>query len=130
MKITKFEELNIWRVSIEITKEVDQLTKKDVFHKDFGLQSQIRRASVSISSNIVEGFEKNNNNGFVRYLRIAKGSIGELRNQLYISLAINYIDKKDFSEIDRRLELLAMKIGRLISYLTYKRTNKEFVSKK
>jgi len=130
MKITKFEELNIWRVSIEITKEVYQLTKKDVFHKDFGLQSQIRRASVSISSNIVEGFEKNNNNGFVRYLRIAKGSIGELRNQLYISLAINYIDKKDFSEIDRRLELLAMKIGRLISYLTYKRTNKEFVSKK
>ena len=59
MKITKFEELNIWRVSIEITKEVYQLTKKDVFHKDFGLQSQIRRASVSISSNIVEGFEKN-----------------------------------------------------------------------
>lgn len=64
--------------------------KKD-FSRDFALRDQIRRAIISVSSNIVEGFEKNNNNEFIRYLKIAKGSAGEARNQLYIALAVKYI---------------------------------------
>lgn len=94
MKIQKFEELNIWKLSLLITKDIYDLTSKGNFSKDYGLRDQIRRAVVSISSNIVEGFEKNNNNEFVRFLKIAKGSAGEVRNQLYIALAINYINQK------------------------------------
>ncbi len=72
MKITKFEELNIWKLSLKITKSIYDLTSKKEFVREFGLKDQIRRAVVSISSNIVEGFEKNNNNEFIRYLKINK----------------------------------------------------------
>ncbi len=92
MKIQKFEELNIWKLSLTITKNIYNLTVKGDFSKDYGLRDQIRRATVSISSNVVEGFEKNDSNEFVRFLKIAKGSLGEVRNQLCIALAINYIN--------------------------------------
>ncbi|MFA5985764.1 MAG: four helix bundle protein [Parcubacteria group bacterium] len=80
MKINKFEELNIWKESLTLTKEIYETTARGFFVKDRGLQDQIRRAIVSISSNIVEGFEKNNNNEFVRFLKISKGSLGEVRD--------------------------------------------------
>ncbi len=58
MKIQKFEDLNIWKDSLKITKDIYDLTSKKEFSRDFGLRDQIRRAIVSVSSNIVEGFEK------------------------------------------------------------------------
>ena len=95
MKITKFEDLAIWKLSLKITKSIYDITAKKEFFKDFSLVSQLRRAIVAVSSNIVEGFEKNNNNEFARYLRIAKGSAGEVRNQLYICREISYVtDRK------------------------------------
>ncbi len=90
MKITRFEELNIWKISLKITKSIYDLTSKKEFIREYGLKDQIRRAVISISSNIVEGFEKNNNNEFIRYLKIAKGSVGEVRNQIYICKDIKY----------------------------------------
>jgi four helix bundle protein len=117
MKFKKFEELPIWKLALKITKVIYDLTAKEKFSKDFSLRDQIRRAVISISSNIVEGFEKNNNNEFIRYLKIAKGSVGEVRNQLYIALAINYINKKEFEETNKMLEELANQIGGLIGYL-------------
>lgn len=96
MKIMKFEDLKIWKLSLKITKTIYDLTSKGKFSKDFCLRDQIRRAIISVSSNIVEGFEKNNNNEFVRFLKIAKGSVGEVRNQLYIALAVNYITRSEF----------------------------------
>ncbi|MDD5396700.1 MAG: four helix bundle protein [Candidatus Moranbacteria bacterium] len=129
MKIQKFEELNIWKLSLEITKEIYDLTSKGNFSKDFGLRDQIRRAVVSISSNIVEGFEKNNNNEFVRFLKISKGSAGEVRNQLYIALAIPYISQKEFDELNGKLENLACQVGAFIVYLQKKKINKEFLRK-
>jgi len=91
MRYYRFEELAIWKLSLKITKLVYDLTFNKYFIKDFSLRDQIRRATVSISSNIVEGFEKNNNNEFIRYLKIAKGSLGEIRNQLYIAKSVKYI---------------------------------------
>lgn len=93
MKITKFEELGIWKLSLKITKEIYDVSAAQKFSHDFGLRDQIRRSIVSVSSNIVEGFEKNNNNEFVRFLKIAKGSVDEARNQLYIALAIDYVSQ-------------------------------------
>jgi len=129
MKINKFEELNIWKLSLKITKDIYDLTAKKEFSKDFGLRDQIRRAIISVSSNIVEGFEKNNNNEFIRFLKIAKGSAGETRNQLYIALAVNYIIKQEFEKSNNDLESLANQIGSFISYLEQKRLNKEFIKK-
>ncbi|TAN58663.1 four helix bundle protein [Patescibacteria group bacterium] len=128
MKIKRFEDLNIWKLSLQIAKEIYDLTAKREFSKDFKLRDQIRGAIISVSSNIVEGFEKNNNNEFIRFLRISKGSTGEVRNQLYIALAVGYITKEEFEKTNKKLEDLINQIGKFISYLTEKRRNKEFIN--
>lgn len=117
MKILRFEELEIWKISISIVKEIYDITAIGKFSKDFGLKDQIRRAAVSISSNIVEGFEKRSNNEFRRFLLISKGSAAEVRNQLFIALAIEYITQKDFDKIDKILIELGGKIGSFVNYL-------------
>lgn len=117
MKIRRFEELNIWKLSLVLTKKIYDLTAKKEFSRDFRLKDQIRGAIISVSSNIVEGFEKNNNNEFVRFLKISKGSAGETRNQLFIALSVNYITESEFQEANLELEELANQIGKLISYL-------------
>ncbi|MFH0819992.1 MAG: four helix bundle protein [bacterium] len=121
MKIKNFEDLNIWKLSLKITKEIYDLTSKSGFSHDFALRDQIRRAIISVSSNITEGFEKNNNNEFIRYLKISKGSTGEVRNQLYIALAVNYITQQEFEKVNQELISLANQIGKFISYLEIRR---------
>ena len=124
MNYKKFEDLPVWKLSLKITKIIYDLTSKQKFSKDFKLRDQIRGAIISVSSNIVEGFEKNNNNEFVRYLKIAKGSNGEVKNQLYIALAVSYITKEEFAEALELLEELAKQIGGLIKYLqAFKKNN-------
>lgn len=130
MKIRKFEDLPVWELSVILTKDIYILTGEGKFGKDFALRDQIRRAIISVSSNIVEGFEKSNNNEFIRFLRISKGSIGESRSQLYIALAIGYISQKQFDEFNVRMENLAGQIGGLISYLEKCRSQGKFVRKK
>lgn len=117
MKITKFEDLTIWRLSLKLTKQIYDISAKPQFNNDFVLKNQIRKSIISVSSNIVEGFEKNNNNEFVRFLKIAKGSAGETRNQLYIALTVGYVTKQEFKIINKHLEDLANQIGGLTSYL-------------
>lgn len=129
MKINKFEELQIWKLSLKVTRDIYDITKQKEFSYDFALRDQIRRAVISISSNIVEGFEKNNNNEFIRFLKIAKGSSGEVRNQLYIALAINYISQQQFDLVNGELENLANQIGGLISYLEKCRSSGDFIKK-
>ncbi len=129
MKILRFEDLEIWKMSLRITKEIYDLSAKREFSKDYGLRDQIRRAIISVSSNIVEGFEKNNNNEFIRFLKIAKGSTGEVRNQLYIALTVGYISKEEFEEMNQELLELAAQIGKFIAYLEKKRKNKEFITR-
>lgn len=123
MKIVKYEDLEIWQLSVVVTKEIYDIATKDQFFKDFGLRDQICRAAVSISSNIVEGYEKNNNNEFIRFLKIAKGSVGEVKNQLYIASKIKYLSEIEFSRMYSKLDILARKIGSLIYYLNNNRKN-------
>ena len=129
MKINKFEDLEVWKASMSITKDIYELSKNGEFGRDFGLRDQIRRAVVSISSNIVEGFEKNNNNEFIRFLKIAKGSAGETRNQLYIAQILEYITKIQQEELDEKLMLISSQIGKFISYLENKRKEKQFLTR-
>ena len=129
MKINKFEDLPIWRLSLKLTKEIYDITSKKEFSRDFGLRDQIRRAIISVSSNIVEGFEKNNNNEFIRFLKIAKGSIGEVRNHLHIALVVKHIEQNEFDHLREETQALSMQIGGFIVYLETKRINKQFIKK-
>jgi four helix bundle protein len=89
----KFEELPVWKNSRELTTQIYKLTENSKFRRDFGLVDQIRRFSISISSNIAEGFERGSKKEFIQFLYIVKGSAGELRSQLYTTLDLGYIDK-------------------------------------
>ena len=90
---TRFEDLEIWKKGMRLTVEIYRLMKNC---KDFGLIDQMRRAAVSIPSNISEGFERQTNKEFIQFLYIAKGSCGELRTQLYLARELRYIEKDSF----------------------------------
>jgi len=114
MKIERFEDLEIWQLARELVKDIYKVTSESNFSNDFGLMNQMQRSAVSIMSNIAEGFERKSKKEFVHFLYIAKGSCGELRSQLYISLDLNYINK---SEFDIYVEL-AEKVSRSIAGFT------------
>lgn len=99
MGADKFEDLIAWQKARELTKEVYQVTRKDMFTKDFGLAGQIQRASVSIMSNIAEGFDRSNPNEFNHFVIIAKASCAEVRSQLYIAFDIGYLTQLEFNEL-------------------------------
>lgn len=81
-KIRKFEDLEVWKESMRLAVKIYDCLKDC---RDFGLRDQMQRCSVSIPSNIAEGYERNSNKEFIRYLYIAQGSCAELRTQLYIA---------------------------------------------
>jgi len=89
-KIERFEDLEVRRESMQLAGE----TYKQ-FHDlhDYGFRDQIQRAAVSVPSNIVEGYERRSNKGYIQFLYIARGSCGELRTQLYIAIEVSLIDK-------------------------------------
>ena len=129
MKVNRFEDLEIWKLAAEIAVDIYKITSEKKFIRDYGLRDQLRRAAISISSNIAEGFEINNNNDLIRFLKVAKGSAGELRSQLLICSRLDYITEKQTEEIKDKLLLLSAKIGKFISYLLVKRRNKEFLTR-
>jgi four helix bundle protein len=112
-KIEKFEDLIAWQKARELTRNIYQVTTQGNFSRDFGLRDQIRRASVSIMSNIAEGFERAGRSEFHQFLVIAKGSCAELRSQLYVSLDVGHIDLATFQTLDA----LAMETSRVIGGL-------------
>jgi four helix bundle protein len=89
--------LQVWQDARKFVKSVYELTSLENFKKDFGLKDQIQYAAVSIMNNISEGFERDNNREFIKYLGYAKGSAGEVRSMLYVALDLNYISKDEFN---------------------------------
>jgi len=106
----KFEDVLAWQKGREMTQLVYRLSKRGEFAKDFGLKDQIRRAAVSVTSNIAEGFERGGNKEFVQFLSHAKGSAGEVRSQLHVADDERYISKEEFHYLYNR----CIEIGRLI----------------
>ncbi len=113
----RFEEIEAWQLARQLTREVYAMTNLGTFAKDFGLRDQIRRAAVSVMSNIAEGFERRGNREFARFLSIAKGSAGEVNSQLYVALDQNYIEPIVFERLSKLTIELGKKIGALSKYL-------------
>ena len=116
-KITRFEEIESWKKSRELTKSIYRISLKERFFRDFGLRDQIRRASVSILSNIAEGFERDGDKEFIQFLSLAKASCGELRAQLYVALDQGYINDDEFSVLMNSAIEISRMISGLIKYL-------------
>src|SRR6202012_3122572 len=99
MTITQFEDIEAWKLGRELTRAIYRVSKAGEFGRDFALRDQIRRAAVSVTSNIAEGFERGGNREFVQALAVAKGSAGEVRSQLYVALDEGYIREAEFTEL-------------------------------
>ncbi len=115
--IRKFEDLIAWQKARELSFEVYKVTSNGSFVKDFALREQIRRACISVVSNIAEGFERNGNKEFGQFLSVAKASAGELRAQLYIAKDIGYIDEEQFKHLLELTLNVSKLIGGLINYI-------------
>ena len=116
-KIEKFEDLEAWKMARKATKEIYEVSSREKFSRDFVLVNQIRRASISILSNIAEGFERNGDKEFLQFLSIAKGSCGEVRAQLYVAFDQNYIDEEKFKKVSDELSETSRIISGLMKYL-------------
>ena len=100
-----------------MTQEIYTVSNEGSFSRDFGLRDQIRRAGVSIMSNIAEGFERGGTREFVHFLAMAKGSAGEVKAQLYVAVDQGYMDKETFDRLFALASETARMIGGLMTFL-------------
>lgn len=96
--IKSFEELPVWKDARKFANKIYNLTREFPKEENYGLTSQITPAVVSIGSNIAEGFDRYSKKDFIKFLIIARGSISEIQNDLYIALDLKYINRNDFQE--------------------------------
>ncbi|PIR41757.1 MAG: four helix bundle protein [Candidatus Yanofskybacteria bacterium CG10_big_fil_rev_8_21_14_0_10_37_15] len=128
--IEKFEDLICWQKARLLTREVYKICRDlniSIFKRlnipvDYGFCDQIQRASVSVMSNIAEGFERGTKQEFLNYLYIAKGSAGEVRAQLYVAIDIGYLNSETF----KYLNGISVECSRLISSFISKVKTSEF----
>jgi four helix bundle protein len=116
-KIERFEDLQCWQNARAFRREVYRLSRLPDFSHDYALVAQIRRAVISIGSNIAEGFERGGNREFIQFLSQAKGSAGEAKDQLYVALDEAYITPAQFDGAYANGESASRLIGGLMSYL-------------
>ena len=114
------ENLEIWRLAVSLAKDVYVITDKFPKREVYCLTDQIRRAAVSIPSNIAEGKGRSTAKDFVHFLNTARGSLYELKTQLYIAREIAYLTEEDFSSLHKQIENLSHKIVSMIKFLKAK----------
>jgi four helix bundle protein len=115
--IKSFEDLTVWQDAREFTNKIYMLIKKFPKEELYGLTSQIRRATVSIMSNIAEGFDRRSDKELTNFLSIARASSSEVQNDLYIALDLNYISQVEFNQSYQKVKKIAKQINRLMTYL-------------
>ena len=113
MRIARFEDLSVWRKAKELSLSVYRVTGTGTFARDFALRDLIRRASVSVMSNVAEGFERYGRNEFGRFLSIARGSASEVRSQLHLARDLGYLTAADFDVLYE----LCLEISRMLASL-------------
>lgn len=112
-----FDQLEVWQEARSLVRETYAISNKGSFSRDFGLREQVRKSGVSIMSNIAEGFDRNGTAEFVQFLAVAKGSVAELRSQLYVAADQGYINKESFEQLSARAVKTGRMIGGLMNYL-------------
>ena len=114
MRIRTFEDIQVWIKAKSVAVEIYEIYKNN---RDFGFRDQIQRAAVSISNNIAEGFERQGNKEFKKFLFIAKGSSAEVRSMLYISLELGYMDQSKFNVLYEKLTEISKMLSAFIKTL-------------
>ena len=116
-EIQRFEDIDSWQAGMELVNDIYRVSGQGAFANDFALRDQIRKAAVSIPSNIAEGFERNRRSEFIQFLRYAKGSAGEVRSQLYNARDQDYIDAETFQSLQSDVESVSRQIQGFIRHL-------------
>jgi four helix bundle protein len=116
-KVSRFEDLEVWKSARSFSKLVFDTTLKTNFSKDFSHKDQINRSAGSIMDNIAEGFERGGNKELIQYLFIAKGSAGEARSQLFRALDKDYIDQEEFNLLENKSQEISKQLSGFINYL-------------
>ena len=98
-KVYRFEDLIVWQMGIELVKRIYLLTTNGKLNRDFAFRDQIRKAAVSVPTNIAEGFERRSRKEYLQFLNIAKGSAGEVRSLLRVALEIGYVERDVYDEL-------------------------------
>ena len=117
MKIEKFEDIKSWQKARELVKLVYSLTREENFRSDFSLRDQIQRASVSVMSNIAEGFDSGTQKSFINFLNYSYRSTSEVQSLLYVAIDLNYVSKVSFDNLYNRSSEIKKLIGGFIQYL-------------
>lgn len=112
-KVFRFEKLDVWQKARLLNKDINEVTKRFPSSELYALTSQIRRASISVSSNIAEGAGRNSDADFARFLEIAYGSLMEVVSQLYLAFDEKYLTQELLSEILEKADILAAQIAAL-----------------
>jgi four helix bundle protein len=113
VKVNRFEELRVWQKSRDLALAVYRLTSRGAFARDFGLRDQIRRAAVSVMSNIAEGFGRYTLPGVRRFVVIARGSVAEVQSQLYLARDRGYLPVAEHQAMNS----LCVEISRMLAVL-------------
>ena len=117
--IRRFEDCIAWQKARVLTSDVYRVSGKGNFSRDFALRDQIRRAAISVMSNIAEGFDRYSRPEFRQLLSFARGSVAEVRNQLYIAADLGYVDVATFGRMKAQCE----EASRLIAAMRAKISN-------
>lgn len=115
--VKRFEDLQAWQTARKLMRTVYQFSREGAFARDYALRDQMRRAAISIMSNIAEGFESRTSGLFIEFLGRAKGSAGELRSQSYTVLDAAYVTQAQFEELKNECEKCSSQVSRLMDYL-------------
>lgn len=113
----RFEDLEVWQLARDLTRIVYKVSSGGRLAKDFCLRDQLRKASVSVMSNLAEGFERGGSREFLQFVALAKGSCGEVRSQLYVALDQEYIGQADFDRVFELTVRLSRMLASLLRYL-------------
>jgi four helix bundle protein len=116
-KLKRFEETEVWQSARVLVREIYSVSGRRLFLADHALREQIRRASISIASNIAEGFDSQTNRSFCKYLASSRGSAAEVRAQLYLALDLGYISKSDCATLISRCVSISRQLTGFMAYL-------------
>lgn len=118
MRLLRFEDIEGWKEGRVLCEMVYNVTEKGRFGRDFGLRDQIRRAAVSVMSNIAEGFDSRSNREFSRFLVISRRSVSEVKSQLYVALDRGYIAADEFDRIYKQCDNVGKLVNGFLRFLS------------